>query len=577
MMLKAAKTTLMILLVMIIFAVTAGANTTTIVPLPAVDSENEPVVALSPEKEEVVYASLSSNGTVQSVYIVNVFSLKQRGTITDYGNYTTVQNLTDQTQLELDGSQISFTADAGRFYYQGDSSSNQLPWLIDIGYALDGEKIEPEQLAGRTGALEISISTVPNSEVDPVFYENYMLQATVKLDAQKCTNITTNGAAVANEGSLKSINFTGMPNEEALFSLSCDVTDFEMDGITIAAVPFSFNFELPDTEQYTDSLSELSTAIAKINEGAQKLNEGAASLYGGSYSLKKGTEQFNEGLGQLSANSVLVLDGAKQFGNGLKQLNAVLQQTDLDGLFAAGEGLIQLADGLDGAALGFGALGDNLRAVHSGMSALISSLPDTDVDMSTLSPDTDPALIEAYLTQKAAIAAVKTEYGREGGVSSMLLQLEGGMTSATSQLGELALLVRTLSSNMGADEMKNILNSLKNGVFMLTNEHEYLYNGIEEYAGGVDNLFASHNSLLGGLESLHNGLYQLRVGLNELSYGTGELAYQTKDLDLQLSEQIDGLTGDLLGGDFTPISFADSRNTTVVSVQFVFTTISIRA
>jgi hypothetical protein len=46
------------------------------------------------QKEEVVYGILTSSGDVENIYVVNIFSDKN---ITDYGDYTAVENLTTMT------------------------------------------------------------------------------------------------------------------------------------------------------------------------------------------------------------------------------------------------------------------------------------------------------------------------------------------------------------------------------------------------------------------------------------------------------------------------------------------------
>src|SRR5699024_11309126 len=44
--------------------------------------------------------------------------------------------------------------------------NHPLPWDIEITYLLDGEKVDPNALAGKGGSLEIQIETSANEKVD---------------------------------------------------------------------------------------------------------------------------------------------------------------------------------------------------------------------------------------------------------------------------------------------------------------------------------------------------------------------------------------------------------------------------
>ena len=51
------------------------------------------------EKSEVVYATLAASGAPKAVYVVNRFDVEVPGTVVDHGDYTSVQNLTNETEL----------------------------------------------------------------------------------------------------------------------------------------------------------------------------------------------------------------------------------------------------------------------------------------------------------------------------------------------------------------------------------------------------------------------------------------------------------------------------------------------
>ncbi|MDF2907756.1 MAG: hypothetical protein K0R34_3077, partial [Herbinix sp.] len=70
-------------------------------------------------KSEVVYAKLSTEGAVNAVYVVNHYEVVKGGNITDYGNYSSVKNLSESTPIAIEGDKITLQAEEGDFYYQG--------------------------------------------------------------------------------------------------------------------------------------------------------------------------------------------------------------------------------------------------------------------------------------------------------------------------------------------------------------------------------------------------------------------------------------------------------------------------
>ena len=86
-----------------------------------------------------------------------------------------------------------------------------LPWNISIRYYLDGKEYAPQDVAGKSGALEIRFSVTKNESCGGSFYDDYALQASFTLDTERCQNIVSNGATVANVGSDKQLTYTILP------------------------------------------------------------------------------------------------------------------------------------------------------------------------------------------------------------------------------------------------------------------------------------------------------------------------------------------------------------------------------
>lgn len=152
-------------------------------------------------KDEVVYTTLKPNGSQKEMYVVNSFQIKEKGDLEDYGDYTSVKNLTDLSEMSL-AKKIKFPLlpQLIPFFYQGNLEEKPLPWNFDISYQLDGKVIPPDQLLGEDGHLKIEIATSKNENAGDIFYENYLLQIALTLDTSKYENIIAEEATVANAG-----------------------------------------------------------------------------------------------------------------------------------------------------------------------------------------------------------------------------------------------------------------------------------------------------------------------------------------------------------------------------------------
>ena len=133
-------------------------------------------------KDENVYVNLNGDGSVADVYVVNEYMLDADTDIVDYGEYSSVENLSSEEEIIKKGDKVTVEADQGKFIYQGSLENAVLPWIISISYTLDGKKVTAEELAGADGKLEIHVDIKENPDSDDTFFDNYLMQATVTLN-----------------------------------------------------------------------------------------------------------------------------------------------------------------------------------------------------------------------------------------------------------------------------------------------------------------------------------------------------------------------------------------------------------
>jgi putative membrane protein len=267
-------------------------------------------------KEEVVYGILKLDGSINNLYLVNIFN---GGAITDYGDYSDIRNMTTSQKLSQKGDQITINTTADKFYYQGTLEKKELPWDINIKYFLDDKEISGTELAGKSGKLKITASVKQNNKVNSTFFDNYALQIALSLDNKLCSNIKANNATVAEAGSKKQLTYTVLPGNGIDITVTADVRDFEMEAITINGIKLSLGINF-DSAEFTGQISELANAIKGLDEGATVLLNGLTQLSNGMQKYVDGMKAFNEGLGQLSVGADKLNIGAAALTNGLSQL-----------------------------------------------------------------------------------------------------------------------------------------------------------------------------------------------------------------------------------------------------------------
>ncbi|HHV59733.1 MAG TPA: hypothetical protein GXX49_05520 [Clostridiaceae bacterium] len=277
---------------------------------------NPPEDAFPSQKEEVVYGILNLDGSVDSIYVVNIFN---GGNIIDYGNYSEVRNLTTAEKINVEGDKISISTEADKFYYQGTLEKKELPWDISIKYFLDEKEIPGTEVAGKSGRLKIAISINPNINVNSIFFNNYALQVAVTLDSRLCSNIEPGNATVAEAGGKKQLTYTCLPGNSVDIILAADIHDFEMEPVSINGIKLSMDIPV-DSDELSVEISKLTDAIGALDDGAGELLGGLNRYSEGMQKYVDGLKAFREGLGQLSDGAGKLNEGATALEKGLSML-----------------------------------------------------------------------------------------------------------------------------------------------------------------------------------------------------------------------------------------------------------------
>ena len=594
----------------------------------------------SSEKEEVIYANLTSSGDIEKIYAVNIFEDKD---IVDYGVYETVKNMNTMDKINYSNGKITIQNSEDKLYYQGVMKQNtQMPWTIKVRYKLDGVEYAPSELAGKSGKLEISISIKENKNCKKNFFENYALQTVVQLDTNLCENIKSDEATMANVGGLKQLTYTILPGNEKDIKITTDVTDFEMSEIQVNGINLNLGLDKDsiDTSSLTGELDKLKDAVNDLDDGANELNDGAKKLDDGAVTLTDGIKTIQEGLDQLNSKSSSLTSGSSEVLSALKTI-----QSSLNNVSTSSKDLKQLSSASTGIKSGIDSLVNGLKTVDSSIDTYNSSLKKSGLnsaselaqknkqaisalgitstqrklysaytsggsqavsaELAKLAQAGDSEAVALYKQVSAGNTDAVTQYVQAAGKlisvetllkadasyiegsSKLINGIDAQMSTSSSQTtlmsGAVSLQTNYKKFDASIQDLVSSLNNLmanmtqlKSGINKLTDNYATLDSGIKEYTSAVNKITNGYSKVYEGALDLVSGTHSLYEGTTELTDGTGEFRSETSDIDSKVDDEVDSMIDNFAGGDFEVESFVSDKNTDVDSVQFVIKTEAIK-
>lgn len=278
--------------------------------------------------DEAYYATLDYYGNLTDGSVVKSYTLNGAATLTDYGAYDEVINLTDGTVPTTTEGKTTFRFDEktppDRFYFEGKTQQpfEALPWTLSLRYALNGVPAKAEDLAGQTGVVEITLNAVPNPAASTYAKNNYTLEAAAVFNADDILSLEAPGAQVQLIGNLRLVLFLALPGEEQHFTIRVGADDFRFDGMTFLMLPATLS-QLSAVGELQDSKDELEENYDKLSGSLDTLLDAMNGMSGSLRATAGGLEELNTARGTIS-------QGKDQLYTDLD-----LALTDLDGMKTA--------------------------------------------------------------------------------------------------------------------------------------------------------------------------------------------------------------------------------------------------
>ncbi len=478
-------------------------------------------------KNETVYSLLGYDGSAGAIYVVNQLN----GGYSDYGSYSEIVNLSTGSTPVVDGDKITFPDEnvEGGLYYQG-TMEGQLPLTFAIAYYLDGVKVCGESLGGASGHLKITLDCAQNTLCDESVRKGLMAQITMNLDLNLARNVSAGDATTVITGNTMSVAFTVLPDGEGSFAVEADVTNFEMDAITVTLLQGGLAGITDSIDEYEAGFDDMLTGADDMVDGTSELKDGVSTLAGGMGDLYRGLKSLKLYGCDMVTGMQTYADGLKQYTQGVSDLAAASDA---------------VKSGLDTLAGNGGALAESLSQLSGSVSSMASNGDLLALAQSLASSD-DPA-VQA--------------------LAQGTLQMLGGLDEVSD----------------GLDEVSGGVDSYADGVQQAAAQYGDFNDGFAQLAAQGDGLSSGYNDILSGAEqyitgvgSSASGAYKIYDAINglpdniqELIDGQAEFRDGIASAKDELQSETEGLSASIA------VSFASPEKNHPNSVQYVLRTPSI--
>ena len=300
-------------------------------------------------KEETTYVIMDADGDMNEV-VVNEWIRNGEGLdeIKDSSSLTGIVNTSGNESFKQSGSDIVWSAGGNDIHYQGKTDSG-LPVEVDIEYYLDGEKMTAEEIAGKSGEVEIRFMyTVNHSDFASVDGNGYTLKhpytmaSGLLLESGRFSNISVENGKVISEGDTNicvGIAFPGLgeslgisKDELALpeeVVIKATANGFAIDGTyTIALSGLLSGLGTADNagSGLEDKLSELESGLNQLSGASDELLSGSEKLASGADKLAEGVKKVDDAVGQLYDGSKTLKKGVHSISEGASSLDKGLQK-----------------------------------------------------------------------------------------------------------------------------------------------------------------------------------------------------------------------------------------------------------
>lgn len=487
-------------------------------------------------KQESVYVNAEADGTVSQITVADWLkgSADINGTIRDESDLSGITNVKGDETFTQNGKSVEWAAKGKDIYYQGETSQ-ELPVDLKITYKLDGTVMEPKDMLGRSGKVEIHVAYTNKSKqmktIDgkqTTLYTPFIMLTGMILPSEVFDKVEIDNGRVINDGSNQIVVGLGVPGlKESLdleedasekipdgFTVTADAKDFSMGNTFTYGSPNLFNeLELDEIEQLDDleeKLDDLTDAAGKIVEGSEELSDnmdkfadkmgdlkssvkdfkkdgvdklakGIGKMAKGTPELAKGVNEYTSGVTSFASGTSSYVDGAKKITDGCSNLYTKVKNLP-NQISAFDTGLKTYTGSVDklGTKENVTKLKSGAKSVSDGITALNTNLA---------------ALEKSYETTDTLIKGLKAS-GADG---TLIAQMEAVLNGQKESVQKLK------AATSAESELKQGAGAVSGGVTTVMDGLRQLSTKSSELTGVTSQLNSSMPELVQGVKSLKEG------------------------------------------------------------------------
>lgn len=289
-------------------------------------------------KEETVYVVADNTGKADTVIVSDWLKNPEgKDTIEDASDLKDIKNVKGKEKFEEKDGKLTWKAKGNDIYYQG-TTDKEIPVKQTITYYLDGEKMDPEDIAGKSGKVTIRFDYKNNEKttvtVDGKKHNVYVpfTVLTGMVLNENYTNVEVKNGKVISDGDKQMVVGVAMPGLKSslqvntsdfsedveipeYIEVTADVKDFELD--MTMSVMMSGIATGDDIEDVVD-LSDLDDAIDTLSDSSSQLVDGTKQLRDGLTLLKNSAPALASGADTLNSSTGTLRDGIAQLDETLK-------------------------------------------------------------------------------------------------------------------------------------------------------------------------------------------------------------------------------------------------------------------
>jgi len=546
------------------------------------------------EKKESVYVEMDAEGNVTKTTVSDELKVSGSENITDYSNLSDIKNLSgDEKFTKSDDGKIVWENKGENISYQG-TTTEATPINVKVTYYLDGKKISPSDLAGKSGEVKIVYNYSNTAKTEDGQFVPFLALTGMVLDDNFSNVKVDNGKVVSYNDSNIVIGYAAPGLKDHLLNTINNAEDYIKDAdipeeVTVTADVKDFSMNMTLTVASSDmgdmnlkdtlDLSDVQKQMDELQDGANDLVDGAKQLNDGTTKLKTGSKKIDAGAKDLSKYTLQLSNGTKEMATQYTVFNKALlagvksAKSGADKLYAgtksiktatgtldtgakglkkgiadAKSGSSQISSGLKSAKAAFEdtkksqglvngskTLATGTKEASAGVDQLVDTLKNT--------PDSIQKSIDDVIANvsKASGGAIASEKALNTTVEAINNAVTGGM-ELSQVLAANNLNTKTYYSLVQAYYSVQTLEQVKENftkqitksapdIKKLTDGMDALETGSSALSTGIGTLYAGIKQLSTGADSLDSGMSQLKTGSTSLAEGTGKLKTGASDLN----------------------------------------------